>query len=249
MRTFIFSFAAVSALSTLSACGPSPDAVWLITLDGETSSDTTATCEENLIDANCPAGGGGEPPEFTITTERVRSGAALFVQILDGPDGEKYLINDQDVLVGTREDGVWTFTWEGLDETDSTRNHRSDPYTYRTERIRRRTTTISLELSGSTATGTIEEEAYDFDRVEESDTWSIEQVGLTFGQLAPPTPLEGDTSNIGDAADCAATPCFVESEETTTTTIPIMGYRTDLDREGFDGVEDAFQEFGSGTTN
>lgn len=230
----------------LAACGPGPDAVWLVNVGTEEIVSSDVDCQENLNTSDCPTE--GEPPDsdWTRTRERSVSDGAFFAQILDGPKGEKVLVANGEVYVGEKDGGAWLFQWEGQETNDSVDKHISG-YEYSVEETLTTTTVFRLDLSGGTATGEMVTEVKVDTTVTESDEWIAEDIGYSFGQLFNELPfgLTGDNTNTSTEQDCAAGDCTIAITATQETSAPISAIRTDAGADGFEGVYDAGQESGA----
>lgn len=229
-----------------SACGPSPEHVWLVTMGEVTTTDSQATCDENLDAATCPETGGGEESPWTVTTTREASPGAMFVEILDLPGGEKALVVDGEIYVGTKDSGTWTFSWDNFEDSSEEQRHESG-YVYRESTYQSRTTTFELEIDGKNATGTMITEINVEQTVAESDSWISDQVGLFTGQLFDDAPvfLDGDRVNYNDVNECGGGECYITATVSARREASLVGYRTDADHDAYEGVSDAWQSEGA----
>lgn len=232
--------------SMASACGPSPEQVWLFTIGDTTIVESQSSCDENLDAATCPETGGGEESPWTVTSTEEVSPGALFIEILDLPGGEKALVADGEIFVGSKEGGTWSFTWENYENSTDEQRHDSG-YVYRQSSDQASTTTFELDIDGANATGTLITEL-DIERtVAESDSWLSDQVGLFTGQLFDDAPvyLEGDRVNYNDVTECGGGECYITATASSRREAPITGYRTDADHDAYEGVSGAYQSEGS----
>ncbi|MFT7519473.1 MAG: hypothetical protein ACI9MC_001615 [Kiritimatiellia bacterium] len=233
--------------ASLTACSKY-DEVWLIKVGQADSNSTTATCSENLDAAECPESQDPEPDEWTLKAERERSQQTGFLEILNGPAGERYLVRDDLVYVGQKNGGDWVFSWERFDDRSDEQKHESG-YVLRTSDSDHVTVAYNLSFKGKTAVGTFTVENTRTGRVEESDSWLFAEVGLERGQLQDNMPdgvtLKGESDNLNDQRDCSGGDvCWVEGAVTTAISLPITLFRTDAGPDDFDGVQDAGQPAG-----
>jgi hypothetical protein len=228
------------------ACGPGPDAVWLLLFDQGAITANDFACDTNFLDASCPQAEDGEPSPWTLTATGSQSPAAGFAQIIDGPGGRKMLVIEDAVFVGEKERGVWRFTWDAF-EQGSERVEHERGYFFERSNAETRTVTIALDVKGGEATGTIFIETTRDRRVAESDGWLPEDTGFGRGSIGDESPirLDGSMDNFNDLSECASSSCFVETSTRTVTEVPVTAYRTGEGGDAFDGLSGAGQ--GSGT--
>lgn len=229
-----------------SACGPGPDAVWLLIFDdGQTTANEFA-CETNFLDASCPEADDAEPSPWTLTASGSQSPTAGFAQIIDGPGGRKMLIFEGAVFIGEKDQGVWRFNWDNFDEASERIEHERGYFFERSD-AETRAVTIALDVKGGEATGTLFIETTRDRRVEESDGWLPEDTGFGRGSIGDESPirLEGSMENFNDLSECASSSCFVETSARTVTEVPVTAYRTGEGADAFDGLERAGQRSGT----
>ena len=235
---------AIVALTT--GCGPAKDRVWLFTFGTTEVLENDATCDENFTAAACPTPEDPQPSDWTQTRERERSDGAFFGEILDLPSGEMALVLGDDVLIGSKDSGRWTFTWTGEEHSIDQDSHTTG-YVYGSDTTIKTTTAVSLDFSGDTATGTLTD-SYELDRrVYESDGWLADEVGHTYGRIFDNAPavLEGERTNLNDRVECTDAECFIQAVARSETSTPLRAWRTGADDDAFEGVRDVTREPGA----
>lgn len=240
---FPIALALLTAAAT--GCGGGEDAVWLMIVGDEEVTENSMSCDANFLDADCPEDADPDPGDWTITQDFDESDGAFFAQIIDGPGGQKLLVIGDEVYIGEKDGGVWSFSWENFEESESTQSH-STGYSFTSTVDNRSQTTIELDISGGEATGRLLVNATESERVEESDTWSGDETGFYRGQIADEAPvfLDGFMDNYSDESECTSSTCFVAATVDMTYEIELTGIRTGESGDAFDGVRDAGQSSG-----
>lgn len=243
MRTSLISLLAVAGLS---ACGPGADAVWLFSFDQGSETVNEGTCTTNFITSTCPEGSDpGDPGPWTSTTDESVSNGAFFGQILDSANGEKVLVVDGDIYVGTKSGGEWIFEWEHFEDGKTELVHEAG-YRFISEQNRTFTQTIVVDLSGDTAVGTISNELDSTETVIESDSWLADDVGFSYGRIFDEAPvyLDGDRVNFNQDSDCDGSDCRIEGTSKRVWSAKVTAARTDAGRDGYEGISDASRPLG-----
>ncbi len=229
------------ALLTLSAC-TNPVGVWLFTFGETEVANIDEDCSENLRDASCPADGWTDDNGWTHSESHERSDAAAFAEIIDGPDGESYLVMDGEVYVGHREGGPTSttliFEWEHYDRSEEVSSHESG---YSMEESVDSTvwTRLVMNRDGRTMTGTLTTDVVSEQTWVETDRWSQSGSGISYGNIGDDVYLEGSTTNYVDQSECDSDPCRIDLESQWDTLTPVVGTLTSADDDAFDGISGA----------
>lgn len=226
----------------LSACGGSSE-IWLFTVGEPEDGDGAVTCEENFTLTDCPSESEPEPSPWTYENSRTVSDGAFFGEVMDGPSGQKVLVIDDMVYIGAKSGGDWVFSWTNEVSSSSSSTHETG-YNYTETNTSKQVTTITLDMSGSSAEGTYSSSTETFFEGTESDTWDALEV-FSFGQLVNNAPigLEGQRENSAEEQDCDNGPCKVTVTRKTSFGSSLNGLRVSSEN-GYEGLSNVGQDPG-----
>jgi hypothetical protein len=225
--------------------GASGGGVWLLALGAASDGGSSATCNENLSDADCPDDP-DEPdpdPEWSGSADNTQSPELFFVQILGGGSDDAFLIVDDEVYPGEIDGNDMWFEWTHRDDSESNSEHDSGyEFTLDTEDTTR--TRYEFERDGSGITGRrIDTNSFSWESTE-SDEWDSGDVGFNSGQLNAWPYLEGDADNSGSNDECSGSTCSVSITSESAVEYSLSGSLTDYDDETYDLLRDVGQNAG-----
>ncbi len=233
-------------LLPLAGCFPGVEGVWLFDVpfptDGEDPCVDAGT--ENFLEASfdeevVPS------TDWTFSAAASGSDTLYFGQIVTTTGGEAVLLLDDETFPGTKEDGVWVFTWSDVQNTVNTATH-VDGYSFEEETEIVSEVRFRFEPDGATATGKIDATSEELERFAETDEWSFEAVGLPFGSidtndLEPDDGAGGGVGNAPDTDDCEGETCTITRTTTCSSASPFEATRTDHDPDAYEYLVDAGQ--------
>ncbi len=226
----------------LSAGCASPDGVWYFEFGETEISDQDSDCSENFNEASCYSDATGSSSWDYEESGEV-SPMSRFGEIVDGPNGDSYLIIGDEVYVGDRVGGGFVFEWEHFDRTEEEASHDSG-YRLTHESDSTSITRLILNRSGDTMTGVVETETTLDNQWTETDRWYSSGDAPYYGEIGNKVSLDGYDSNYADDTDCSSEPCRVEVETTLVSQTPVLAFQTGADSDAFDGLQYAGQNEG-----
>jgi len=225
-------------------------AVWLVEMGTLVTEDPTQTVEHNFLNATPEV---DEPDdEWTETTTADASPQLMFAEIFESDGGdahERVMVADGKTLVGLKDDaGLWVFAWTNHEGGESSEAHVSG-YDYTEGQEVTVLWTVTLDLDGKENVGTFDVDVQAIGTFSETDVFSSSETGMGFGQIPADAYLDSTTEgvpvfNAADTTECSGTPCTLTVTETAAGSAPVTAYRTNMDPDGFDGVEGSGQEGG-----
>lgn len=233
MNRFIF------ALPLLAACS-NPAGIWLVQM----AYDETAgvECEEdfseNFTDGYVP-GDDTEPVDSEWTYEQSTTGSDTlgFAQIETTAAGQGVFIMGGDVLPGTLEKGVWTFSWTEDTGSEDSEEH-EEGYRFTTFDATSSEIKVTLTFDGmDIATGEIKASMVDEEGWSESDEWGDEVAGYIggTGQIPSSSYLVYDDGgdeytqyNAMEDDDCDGDECSIRITTTCSGKNTFTATRTDF---------------------
>ena len=221
------------------------DGVWLLEVGVATDGGSSATCNENFSDADCPdAPDPPDPdPEWSGSADISQSPELFFVQILEGGGDESFLIVDDQVYRGQVSGDQMLFEWTHYENSDTTSNHDSG-YSYSMSSDDSTTTRFEFVRNGSSLSGRrIETMASSYDAAE-SDEWDGGDVGFFGGQINAWGWLDGNPDNDGGQDDCSGSTCSVTITSEVAYEYALTGSLTDYDDETYDLLRTVGQDPG-----
>lgn len=207
--------------------------------------DPTVEVQHNYLGAFVPD---DDDDEWTITETEDGSPQVFFGEIFDvaGEDSKVLVAQDQ-VLFGNKVDGNWVFEWAAF-ETDETVETHDTGYSFSHLEDLEMVTTLTVDLSGRTGTGTFETRIIDIDDYAETDTWDQGDVGRFNGATPAANYLVDDDGssvrNEADETDCEADPCTLVVTRTVQISGDLEVRQTNAGRGDFDGIDQASNPLG-----
>ncbi len=255
------------ALSLLGACGGSIDGIWMLYIPASDIDDNE--CEQNLSH-NFSDGYTLETEDDDIgpwsgDSESTQSDGLSFVQIIQSGGKSAVLISGSNAYPGTKESGVWSFEWEGSEDTTTTMSHELG-YAYSADSTSTSTYTLALTLKGGNATGNITSASSTDAEYTESDRWgeqtapvvdSVGQIpsdiylvhdGFDFNKkTGEQTPFtERQLQNSRDDYECTSDPCELTITSSCASDNDVTGSRTGLvDDDAYDYMSSVNQRSGT----
>jgi hypothetical protein len=220
--------------------------VWLIALGTASDGGGSATCNENISDADCydTVDPPDPDPHWTGSVDADASPELFFVQILAGGGSDAFLIVDDQVYPGEISGSQMLFQWTHTETEQVTSEHDSG-YAYSRTREDSHRTRFELERDGATLTGRrIESTIFSLETAE-TDEWDSGDVGFSGGQLDAWSYLDGDPSNSGSSDDCSGGTCSVTITSETAVEYSLTGSLTDYDDETYDLLRGVGQNAGA----
>ena len=209
--------------------------VWLLALGAASDGGSSATCNENFSDADCPdTPDPPDPdPEWSGSSDADASPELFFVQILEGGGNNAFLIVDDEVFPGEIDGSNMVFQWTHSETADTTSEHDSG-YSFEMSSEDATRTRYEFDRDGNTMSGRrIDTNTFSYD-VSESDEWDGGDVGFYNGQINAWSWLDGDSENDGDRDDCSGSTCSVTITSESAVEYSLTGSLTDYDDETYD---------------
>lgn len=226
------------------------DGIWYFVWEAPDLPTCTDSVDENYVDGALPAPDDLPEDPWTFTDDGDISSGSFFGQIVKLDSGVPLLIVGDAVLEGSGDGVEWTFNWEGFEQDGETQAHESG-YRYSELEFESNVTTLTMSISGSEATGVMDDDARFEQSWTESDEWDPVDVGIAYSQipsgnwLVDPDGLP--VENVAPSVDCQGVNCQLAFTTTCTSDAPFTATKTTYaDEDVFDAVEDAGQPFGLG---
>jgi hypothetical protein len=213
------------ALLPILGCAPEMG-IWLLEIEAASPIECEETLAHNFIDVVPPATE-TEDPNWTEEDNGTESPELVFVQVEKGGGNLCVMLWGNKTLPGTCDGSNWQFEWSLEDVGDSSRVHALG-YTYSHEYDYLSKTKLSLETSGESASGNLNNSTATSDSFVESDMWA-QAVGVQKGRMpvgrylnTRSTDEEGNptvspTSNSRPNGECAASECTLDATEACST--------------------------------
>lgn len=222
-----------------SALGNSED-TWLFRAPAAPTECSGGLSAHNFLDADVPEEDVVES-DWTIEESVEESDELFFAQIYKGTAGERVLVLDGGVYVGTETDGQWAFTWDRFEEGATESEHQAG-YQFSAVGGSHETTTLVFTTKKGVLTGTWSTQTVDDIRYTESDEWEAAEVGV-FDSSIPSDAYLVDADgmpirNEFDSTDCEDAVCFLEVTATCETSTPVTATQVHY--------EDDFESLGAG---
>jgi hypothetical protein len=210
------------ALLPVFGCAPEMG-IWLLEIDAPGPIECEETLTHNFIDV-VPPTTETEDPNWTEEDNAEESPELAFVQVEKGGGNLCVMLWGNRTLPGTCDGSNWQFDWSLTDTGNSSRVHALG-YTYSHDYDYESKTKLSLEISGDSATGSLNNSTATNDSFVESDMWA-QAVGVQKGRMpvgrylnTRTTDAEGNatvspTSNSRPNSECAASECTLDAAET-----------------------------------
>jgi|GEM_PF-2959813 len=214
------------ALWPLAACSPDLG-IWLLEIDPEGTLECEESLTHNFVNVLEPATEEEEDANWTTEESGSESPELAFVQIEVGAGDMCVMLWDNRILPGTCKGSSWEFTWDSSEVGSSSETHALG-YTYSHTYDHKVSTTISLDMSGSSGSGNLDSERATIDSYIESDMWA-QAVGVPGGQMPVGNYLKvrgtdesgnvtiTPATNTRPNSECAASECTIDANESCTT--------------------------------
>jgi len=251
------SIAILTGLIALTGCTAGQiEGVWMLLLDPAPDTECQDVVSHNFVngvplDTEVEDG----PDPWTEESSDSRSGSMSFAQITWTGDGEALLVMGGQAYPGSESDsGLWTFDWEGSEETYDSAVH-GQGYTY-TESVQATSTTaLTLTFDKGTASGALSESSTSLKAWTETDNWNDSLVGLGVGQIPVGEYLkivnsfnntEAPAVNDAIPSDCTNRPCSLTVSSVCDSERAVAATRTGYDDEdAYDLLENYGQAEGA----
>lgn len=238
------------AFVLLSGCAPT-DQIWLFQVPWLNEPDCQQEISHNFVDAYIPE---TPPGDWLETDESDQSDALYFAQFVPEGTDSAVLVIANEVWPGTSTgDGEWEFTWTGVEDTRSSREHDAG-YRFTEQAYSETRETITMAIDQDTASGEWAVVTTTDFTWTESDEWDAE-VGLPVGDIPSATYLAYDLdeaeglprTNMSDEIECGATTCQLRVVDTCSGSRDYEAILTGYsEEEAYDQLEATTQPHGTG---
>ena len=215
---------AAAPIALLTACAPETG-IWLLEIEASTDSTCESALTHNFVNVIEPAEEEDDPNWSEESTASV-SPTLRFVKVEMGGGTNCVLLWGNEVFPGTCDGSNWSFKWDLREEGDTLQNHALG-YTYSHVYEYVESTELTLNVSGTTGSGSLSEGSSRKDVYSESDMWA-QAVGQAMGQMPAGTflrkmgqdsegnPIVSPATNTRADTECAASECSIDYTETCT---------------------------------
>ena len=213
--------------------GLSENTVWLIELSSNITGDCSNTLEHNFILEEESYGGGQDyPSEWTYNSDESSSNQLSLFQTSNKFKTGLLLIDGQ-LIPGTKEGGIWTYSWKNRDTEEEEQRHISSyVYIYEEETISKYTVTFDPKQK----TGIFQTKNMSTVTEYETDTWNPNEVGQYSGNIN--SYVVGVYNNSYDESECSSSNniCQYTQVNECNLSVDFTAEKTAL--ESIDGFED-----------
>ena len=189
---------------------------FLLTFPGmATTASTTEVSDYNFVGAQPIAEDPTDPTpsDWTTTDETTTSPSLSIIEIVTVEGGDPLLVTGGEIFPGTKDGGVYTFSWTSFEDTDETDAHTSG---YHVGRLEHDAVVTTIHFNPNDATGDIsfeqvnewtifETDEYDYNEIGSSDIYEVSY----YLEMAD----GGYVQNDADAVDCGDADCRLTVSE------------------------------------
>ena len=214
----------------ISCMGFNENTVWLVELSSEISGDCSSTLEHNFF-VEYESDDEDYVSDWTYTYDNSSSNSLSLFQTSNKLSSGLLLIGGN-LIPGTKENGVWTYTWKNTDyENEESRHVSSFVHIYEREVISKYTVTFDTKEK----TGTYQIKTTSTTTEYETDTWDDDELYNSYGDIN--TYVVGVDRNYSEEEDCIsdANMCTYTKEEQCDINMDFTATKTSLD--SIDGFE------------
>lgn len=210
---------------------------FLLTIPEMTSTASTQeVTEQNFVGAQPIEDDPTDPPpsDWTTTDETTSSPTLSIIEIVKVEGGNLLLVTGGEIFPGTKDGGVYTFTWESFEDTDETDTHVSG---YHVGRLEHDAVVTTLHFDPKDGTGDIAFQQINEWTIFETDQWDYNEIGssdIYEVQYYLEMSDGGYVQNDADTTDCSAADCRL----TVVTSASFSGTFTsqEVAHDGFSGA-------------
>lgn len=233
-----------------SGCGmfaPKWEGVWFVEVPVMDPSACVVSADENFDDAELFEPDVATGP-WTYVSESASSQGAFFVEVLNGKDGEVFVVVGDEVYPGTADKKLLQVEWTGSTDDLSSQEH-EEGYLYSQSVVAEVLEKLTLvNPTAGQATGTMQVTSTSVQEWYETDRWRFNQIGISYSQMPSTSWLTGNrASNLLDSLECADDDCHLRVETSCDGQIDLTASFAGKYENGmFSGIEDAGQDPGAG---
>ena len=230
----------------LTGCGGGEE-IWMLLVDSQPAAEEASqSLDYNFAGGQVITGTTVDGP-WTDLGSVTESGDLVFAQVVRSKgDDDAVLVFNNQALPGNKAGGLWTFTWTDSRVSTNGESHETGYRYQRTDTVES-TLTVTIDISGGSATGAIQAEGNNVTRWEESDLWAYDGTGAnglssfssysgtwsTYIEFVDGTSI----SNDWDATNCIDPDCYLEVSTNQLTRWNFVGQRMSYgDEDAFDNV-------------
>lgn len=235
-------FLAITLATLTSGCG-TPEEVWAFFIDPPTDPTNTSNIAHTFIGAQ-PYAGTTTNEEWTNTDTTDASPSIQFGQLVKvSGDDDAFLILGDTAIPGKKSGGVWLFQWSDVYQNTDREQHVATGFFEEIFTDQTSTMTITMDISGGTASGSMVGSSETVTRYSETDIWDTVTVGRGSSSIPASQYIEypdGSTVfNDPQLADCTGD-CSLTITNSSSTSSTFRAEKTKYNNEAsFAAVEDA----------
>jgi hypothetical protein len=221
-------------------CAQGPSGIWLLEVPWQDGSACDDAITENFLEAYVPGESTGAPSEWTFGDDYKGADSISFVQIETYGDGSAVLVVGATPYPGVQEGDDWVFSFQSAVSDAEWADHESG-YGWKVTSNQSSDTTFTFTMGdGDTAAVEVEGESTAVTLWQESDEWSVDDVGVG-SHFSFDDYLVYDDPDFGaepqdndyDVDDCEGGVCELRFSTTCASSGEYTATRTDYDNSDY----------------